>query len=403
MPATMAGSRGGIIGRSEGASKPPFVKRLLSGDVEFAELVERLTVDSCPRNVTLVVNNSCNLRCGHCYLRVKELTTSALTESEWKLLIDSIASVDPELVCLSGKEVFLGNMGANLLAYLRSAKNKGASSYRIGLITNGTLVQQHTSTILQAEPSYFDISLDGLEADHDFVRGKGSFARAAPNVEWGAKTFGENFFVNLTVQRQNCNRLMEAIDCLHRRGVQNVSCGFYRPLSYTSQHLALSDQDVDLVFERLEKLEGIKLEHPLNVLLDLDIINLQALKAFLRSRWFSVDAIQEDTNGEYFIEHLLKNGIRLEFRLAPYPTGVWRSIRITPEGNYLAAEDTIDTTYYAERSIGNVRDFDYDFAALQAYGLASVRFREILSEYWDEVLPGLISVYAERDKVDLAA
>lgn len=380
-----------------------FIQRLLLGQMGLDELWNHLTANPFPRTVTLVANNACNLRCAHCYLQVKELTSSALTEREWKLFIDSIAQTDMELVCLSGKEVFLGNMGSGLLSYLREAKDREEASYRIGLITNGTLVHRHTDTISRAKPNYFDISIDGIESDHDAVRGKGAFALAFPNVEWAAKAFGEQFFVSLTVQKQNFTRLTEAVDFLHQHNVQNISCGIYRPLSYTAQNLALEEKDIDLVIDHLSELESISLQHPLSVLFEFDIINLQSLKAFLRSKWFSLDSIQQDINGEYYIAQVLKNGIRLEFRFATFPTGIWRSVRITPEGNYLASEDTIDTTLYAERVIGNVRDFDYNFTALQAHALASERFREIVTEYYNDILPDLIAACRRHHVVSVAA
>jgi hypothetical protein len=189
---------------------------------------------------------------------------------------------------------------------------------------------------------------------------------------------------------------VKVVEFLEQCGVRNISCGFYRPLPYTDSRLALADDDVDFVLETLSDLESIALHHPLTVLLDLDVINLQPLKAFLRSRWFNFEDISQDRNGECFVEHRLRNGVRLEARLAPYPTGVWRSVRITPEGNYLAAEDTINTVYYRDRNIANVRDYDYDFPRLHRHALDSQRFRDILETYYETDLPYLIQAAQER-------
>ena len=128
MPVSMAGSRGGVIRRTQEVRQSNFIENLLTGHVSVNDLHQQFAAESCPKSVTLVVNNSCNLSCGHCYLQVKELTASALTETEWKSLIDSVANIDPELICLSGKEVFLGNRGARLLSYLREAKGRTDAS-----------------------------------------------------------------------------------------------------------------------------------------------------------------------------------------------------------------------------------------------------------------------------------
>lgn len=402
MPVSMAGSRGGIVRGSASGVESPFLSRLLSGAVSFEELKHRFSDSVFPDNVTLVINNSCNLNCGHCYLQVKRLTAPAMKEQEWKQLVDTISPTNPELFCLSGKEIFLGETGSRILSYMREVKDRENAGYRIGLITNGTLIHKHTEAIKRAAPSYFDISLDGIESDHDAVRGKGAFAMVLPNLKWAVETFGDQFFVTLTIQKQNFRRVKDAVAFLHGLGVKNVAIGFYLPLSYTSERLALTDEDVDYVFDQLSNLDEIRLNDRLNVCLDLDIINLQPLKAFLRSKWFALEQVQE-SNGEHFVERELSNGVRLSIRFAPYPTGVWRSMRITAEGNYLAAEDTIDTTRYAERTIGNVREFGYDFPSLQKHALASRRFQEILSQYYEQTLPALVQTCANNLTVRRAA
>jgi MoaA/NifB/PqqE/SkfB family radical SAM enzyme len=395
MPASMAGSRGGTVGRVPGEPSKDFIATLLAGDVTAEDLRRKFAASPHPKIVTLVINNTCNLRCAHCYLQVERLTAPALGEEEWRRLIDSVPEVKPALVCLSGKEVFAAAAGSRLLSYL-SGGARGRGGYRLGVITNGTLVHRHKAAIECAAPSYFDISLDGVGDEHDDVRGDGVFARVLPNVEWAARTFSDRFFVNLTLQKRNWRRYVGAIDFLRGRGVKNVSCGFYRPLPYTSRDLALDDAEVAAVFEAVSEIGRLDAAGDFNVFFDLDVTNLQPLKAFLRSSWFSLDRLEDDDDGEHFIEHDFENGTRVRFRFSPYPTGGWRSLRITAEGNYLAAEDTLDTTHYAERAIGNVRDFGYDLAALHRHALDSPRFDELLESFCSDTLPELVAAFGRR-------
>ena len=62
-------------------------------------------------------------------------------------------------------------------------------------------------------------------------------------------------------------------------------------------------------------------------------------------------------------------------------------MRITPDGHYLAAEDTIDTTGYAVHAVGNVRDADLDFARLHASARRSARLHELTRAFYVDVLP----------------
>ena len=399
MPATIAGSRGGAVGNSRDTTWPAFVTRLLTGAVAFPELYERLRAPASPRTVTLVVNNVCNLRCRHCYLQVPRLDHPPLDDAEWGRLIESVMESEPELICLSGKEVLIGSTGVALLRRLGEARAAGRTRSRLGLITNGTLLHRHRDALLDADPTYLDISVDGLPDDHDAIRGAGAFAALLPNLRWAARSFGRRLFANLTLQKRNAAAAVDAVAFLHGMGVRNVELGFYRPLPYTDGALALSAADVAAVFDQLAEVEAIPDARRLRVLLDLDMATPAPLAAFLGSRWFSFDAIRVDRNLEPVITHRLRNGATLEIRFAPYPVGISRSVRITPDGHYLAAEDTIDTTGYAVHAVGNVRDADLDFARLHASARRSARLHELTRAFYVDVLPDLVAA-ASRGRSD---
>lgn len=398
MPATMAGSRGGVQALSGKEGWRTFAERVLANDVRFDELATRLSGISKPASMTLVVNNTCNLKCRHCYLQVQSLDGPALTEEEWGEVLRSTAAFGPDLVCFSGKELFRGHQGPRLLSRARELRNEFGGG-RVGLITNGTLVGRHREAILEADPSYFDISLDGMEADHDAVRGAGAFAAAWPNVLWAAEVFGTRFFINLTLQRRNLPRALETIRFFAAHGIRNIEVGFYKALPYTDQTLALSDDEVRGFLDRLGDLRALRSIEETRVLFDFDVSVPAPLEAFLASRWFDPAAVCEDVNGELFVDHRLNEKVVLQVRFAPYPTGVWRSVRITPEGGYLAAEDTIDTAKYSQRWLGNVRDTAFDVAKLHERALRSQRFHDLLRDYERSVLPRLVSAVRTHSEI----
>jgi len=387
MPAAMAGLRGGKIGSRKDRSEVDFSLDLISGRLNSDQIRAHVIHERAPKTVTLVVNNSCNLACRHCYLQVEKLTAGALRVEEWERLSSSILDTAPELICLSGKEVFLGKTGPAVIKFLAAQRAAGRGATRLGVITNGTLIEPHYDLIEQADFSYFDISIDGIEEDHDAVRGQGAFAQLAPNLSWASRTLGKRLFVSQTFQRRNFQNFVKTVAMLDQFGVENIGCGFYRPLAYTDQSLTLSAPEIDEVFSGLSKLESIELDSPKVILFELDTVQMTALSAFFRSRWFDANAIISDENGNLYLEHELKNGLKLQFRFSLTPSLVFDSSRITPEGNYLAADDTIDTSKYARYSLGNVRDYGFDFPALHRAGARSGRLVEILDNYLEFTLP----------------
>jgi hypothetical protein len=197
--------------------------------------------------------------------------------------------------------------------------------------------------------------------------------------------------VNLTLQRRNLPRALETIQFLAANGIRNIEVGFYKPLPYTDPSLALSDDEVRGFLDRLGDLRVLRAAEETRILFDFDVSVPAPLEAFLASRWFEPAAVCEDVNGELFVDHRLNDKVVLQVRFAPYPTGVWRSVRITPEGGYLAAEDTIDTTQYSRSWLGNVRDTAFDVGKLHERARRSQRFHDLLRDYERSVLPRLVS------------
>lgn len=387
MPGIMSGVRGGLKGRSTNRKLVEFTTAVLSGEKTSAEIEHFVRQHVFDRTLTFVINNSCNLSCRHCYLQVESLTSQALRVDEWDKVFESALRQNPDLVCLSGKEIFLGNMGADSLAMLTGKKKVLGVHSRIGAITNGTLMHRHRAIVEQADLDYLDISFDGGNEAHDVLRGKGSFAAAARNATWAARTLGNRLFAGLTVQRANFQAMREAVAEITALGIQTIGCGFYQRVPYSDESLALTEAELDQFFESLGELGSVELPQPTTLLFDLHTATVDASLAFMRSHWFAPDQFLTDDRGEVFNEYRLPNGLRLQFSFAPYPMAIFKSARITPEGNYLAAEDTLDTRFYRVRTLGNVRDFDYDIGRLHGHARNQPRLKRIFADYSENVLP----------------
>jgi MoaA/NifB/PqqE/SkfB family radical SAM enzyme len=353
------------------------------------ELLERLAKTETPQNVTLVINDTCPLDCSHCYLKVHERTGRYLSELEWKKLITSILNQGPELLCFSGREVFFGRVGPRLMVFARRHIKELGAVTRLGVITNGILIHKYASEIMLAAPDYFDVSLDGAEQENDLIRGAGSYRRVLPNLHWALSQFGNRFFVTLTVQKVNRHKLLDAITHFQRLGVQNVSLGFFRPLPYTMNSLSLSEEEMLAVLEDLRKVASADVLNQMRIMVDVDLTNMTSVNAFMRASWVHLDRIQEDARGELYLEEKYDNGVTLQLRFMLFPAGIWRSVRVTPVGDYLGAEDTMNTLEYSKLKVGNVRDFNFDFLELHRLALKSTRFDTIIREYCNGILPML--------------
>jgi MoaA/NifB/PqqE/SkfB family radical SAM enzyme len=382
MAIVFAGFRGGIAEDATIPQAARLARRVLEGSATKGDVLRYLQSHPWPRTLSLVVNNACNLKCRHCYLQVDQLTEPALSIEEWEQLLESVATTGVHLVSLAGKEVFLGNMGRKILAILtRLRQASDGPTFRVGLVSNGTLLASSRDLLLGSNLSYLDISVDGLPADHDAVRGSGAFEKTLPNIRWAVAEYGVDFHITCTLQRRNAASIVEIAHFFDDIGVQNIGFGFYHPLPYTDGTLKLQRDDLDSIFENLSRLEFAGLDHLRCVNLDVGMIEPSLFDSFLRSRWFDLDRISADKSGEVFIGHTLPNGLKLNFRFAPFPTSVHLSARITPEGNYLAPADTLNAKLYASRVLTTARENDCDFSRMHAMALASPRLGQVIDEH----------------------
>lgn len=396
MAAIIAGLRGGVTEDTSATQWANFSRELLAGRVSKPALAGFLRNGGLPRFLSMVVNDTCNLKCRHCYLQTDRTGTPFLTLDEWERVVNSLCTSDVRMVCLSGKEVFFGKTGPQVLSMLQHARKESRGFFRLGAITNGTMLQLHRKTLIDGDMSYLDISMDGMREAHDAVRGTGAFDRTASNVAWLAPVLRDRLFCMTTLLSENVHQIPEIVSGMSQMGFHGMGFGFYLPQKYTDGRLILGSSEADQIFDNLHSLASITVSRPISVLIDLDTITLDQMLAFLRSEWFNPDALKVDRMGELFNEYPFENGVTLQFRVTPYPTGIWKASRLNPDGSYLAAEDTVDAKSYGRNAIANIRDFDFDLESINRHAMDSPRVLKILDEYVERVLPRIVEAATLR-------
>lgn len=149
----------------------------------------------------------CNLKCRHCGSDCK---ASALypdmSAEDFLRVVDSITPhVDPHevMIVITGGEPLLRQ---DLDEVGRALYDRG---YSWGIVTNGWLLDEaRLRSLLDAGMQSLTISLDGLEPDHDWMRGReGSFARTWNAIRLLCRTQGLTWDVDTCVNRRNYPKL----------------------------------------------------------------------------------------------------------------------------------------------------------------------------------------------------
>ncbi|MHB1325215.1 MAG: radical SAM protein [Thermoleophilia bacterium] len=136
----------------------------------------QLRLDQSPvpslRYLLLHITDRCNLRCRHCF--IGESGNTDLPLEEIKQIVDEFESMQGLRLLISGGEPLLHRDFRKLNDYLSDR------DLRTVLLSNGTLIDAETAGWLRLQE--VQISLDGMEDAHDYIRGQGNFQRSVAAI-----------------------------------------------------------------------------------------------------------------------------------------------------------------------------------------------------------------------------
>lgn len=175
-----------------------------------------------PEHVYFSLTNKCNLRCRICKIpgfSIKD--EDELSTEECKKIIDQIVDLKINHLIFSGGEPLLRRDIFELITYAIDKKIK-----LVDLTTNGILVDEKVAKkLIDIGVNPITISIDGLEATNDFIRGKNSFQKAMEAVDFINKYRNNNLLmlgINFTITNFNIDQILPMIDL-----ARNKRCNFF--------------------------------------------------------------------------------------------------------------------------------------------------------------------------------
>lgn len=143
--------------------------------------MEFLTVLSGPLHINIDITNQCNLLCKHCFNRSgADLHRKEMLDEEFMEIIGQVIEMRPYSVCLCGGEPLMRKK--LLFEAIRLLK---LNDIEVGIVTNGILLTSENAMILKhLGVNSLQISIDGMESTHDFIRNsKGVFKKALLGID----------------------------------------------------------------------------------------------------------------------------------------------------------------------------------------------------------------------------
>lgn len=294
----------------------------------------------------------CNLKCKHCFYAFGQPYGRLLTLEEWQKVIDEFLDLGVRHFHISGKEPLSGKITFDILKYL----HKRSKHYRLnyGLITNGTLVNNAITELLQANLNYLDFSIDGEEKANDFIRGKGTFNQVINNLSLALKkNLARHIYISSVAHKNNYYSIIELIKKLSQE--MKVRNFFIQPLQIHGRarkltKFALSSEEyVELVDLIVRMLTNKTSKNIIRVVMFIPQIYLPKMlnqSNFVRrslERYF-----------KNYTNDLEIGGSILAFRFHITCLAFWRTVQITPDGYYLGCCMPLSSPQYYRYAIGNV-------------------------------------------------
>ena len=313
---------------------------------------------SRPLEVSYFVNNVCNLKCKHCYVGYEE-KGGELSVEEWKDTFDKFIKRGALTFGNVGKEPLLSSEKTlDLLRHFGQKRQKDPR-LRFGFVTNGTLLKgKVVEDLAEISPDYIDVSLDGTEKEHDYIRGKGNYLRTVKNLRGLPEKLKKKIFVSYTLMDSNKDSFGKMVRNMSNSGLTKFLISPYVPTPSSNGELALNEEEIVDFYQRL--IHGQEIDYKglqgIEVLLKVDYDSQKSLMDRLVKRGvINVNDLLVDDYGVLFNRHPQEKGSEVVVNYMPFSDTLSRAVRISHDG-YVSGCLEMFHKDYPERARANLRE-----------------------------------------------
>ncbi len=146
------------------------------------------------------LTDKCNLSCRHCLFSASPSKGATIGNDSLEKTISQATELGCHLFYFTGGEPFVY---PNFINILNLVQNANQASHVV-ILTNGLLLKENIQELIQLDIKrlHLQISLDGLQPEHDYLRGRGSYKTLKSNLLIAKNS---NLAVTLSIAVNNTN------------------------------------------------------------------------------------------------------------------------------------------------------------------------------------------------------
>lgn len=180
--------------------------------------------------LVLNISNACNLRCRYCYANGGSYQSDEGIMSQ-KVCKDALDLFYEKCGDISVIQLFGGEplMNMPLIKYVCEYVRTNKKNTQIGLVTNGTLINQEFINLVKEYNIAVTVSYDGVPLVNDIMRvtvnGSGTSDKILTNIKWLQKETGQPGTIEVTYNQKHVDHNVTIGDVVHfmREQVGNVT------------------------------------------------------------------------------------------------------------------------------------------------------------------------------------
>lgn len=202
-------------------------------------------------NITIDVTSKCNLRCKHC--RVNEIGYD-MTLDEIEEVFNKLTDFKPRGVFISGGEPLIRD---DIVEIVKKSKKLAPVTI---LNTNSLLLTENKlKELIDSGLNYIQVSVDGIEEQHDYIRGKGTYKKTIEKMKLINEYFDQiKLHISSVVSQKNIDYMEEfARQILEIEKINVQILGFKRfiPNNVLKDTAALGKDGLKKLYKNLELLQ----------------------------------------------------------------------------------------------------------------------------------------------------